>query len=870
MKADNNSKNKRVKITSIAAVILIILIMLSTFLSLYFFLWKNDKATTTHLNTVITETELGWIDDNEDLKILSSVESLNSKANGVALKVKEKNETTASIFSTDLNYVGNVDVKFEQRQDINTLLSESPIIIGDEILGLEVEEIIEKIKDENPKLKELELLIEDFVPGEKIKFVVTTSTEGYTGKITFFITKISLSNVIVNKDLGLIKDKNEETIKNEIINKNKNNEAILKSLDESFIFEDTNFDGQKWTTKISVKNDDKFDPKPVEVSFLIPDKLDSIITKTDLGYLNDDKDDSILSEIKSINNISEEMFKDLDLQITRLTKNKDENPIEIIVYSKNPSYTGEVKVSFNIKKDISKIIKELDLGLISNPKPETIIEAIKSKNDIPEDLKIEISDIKDTTAMVTTTSEKYQGHVIVNYVLNILIELETEKEDIYIDEQKEINIINFNLLTDLKVIGDEFVSAELIDGKILIKGLKNGKGSLTVTASNALEAKTIEVNVSNKIEIKVDKNELELLAGETQTIIVSNWGELLSPKVTKEGDINIENNSGIIAVTADKNTGNGNAQITISADNALNEQNILISIKSKIEIVTDKHSDEIYVGKTSTINITNFSDLTKPVVTAAGAVNATNVGGVITITAGATAGKGTITISADNAVESKVIAITVTENGWPEKMDSEWIDPTSEKIKSGTKIPVGVTKVTRIGYDEWGKAHEMPTSIIEVPDVVSPKIKDMSYLFYYSYAFNDVNIVNWNTSNVTKMSAMFSESKAFNQDISAWDVSNVTKMNSIFSFSIFNKDISNWDTSNVTSMYGVFWNNLEFNQDISAWDVSNVLSMDMMFENAKAFKQNISAWDVSNVKSYNRFSIGCPIDGTSKMPPKFK
>ncbi|QHX35820.1 hypothetical protein STIUS_v1c02660 [Spiroplasma sp. TIUS-1] len=846
MKADNNSKNKRIKITSIAAVILVILIFLSTFLSLYFFLWKNDRSTSTHLNTVITETELGWIDDNEDLKILSSVESLNSKANGVALKVKEKNETTASIFSTDLNYVGNVDVKFEQRQDINTLLSETPIIIGDEILGLEVEEIIEKIKDENPKLKELELLIEDFVPGEKIKFVVTTSTEGYTGKITFFITKISLSNIIVNKDLGLIKDKNEETIKNEIINKNKNNEAILKSLDESFIFEDTNYDGQKWTTKISVKNDDKFDPKPVEVSFLIPDKLDSIITKTDLGYLNDDKDDSILSEIKSINNISEGMFKDLDLQITRLTKNKDENPIEIIVYSKNPSYTGEVKVSFNIKKDISKIIKELDLGLISNPKPETIIEAIKSKNDIPEDLKIEISDVKDTTAMVTTTSEKYQGHVIVNYVLNILIELETEKEDIYIDEQKEINIINFNLLTDLKVIGDEFVSAKLTDGKILIKGLKNGKSSLTVTASNALEAKTIEVNVSNKIEIKVDKNELELLAGETQTIIVSNWEKLINPKaIKKEGNINIKNNNGSIVITADENAGNGNAQITISADNALNEQNISIIIKSKIEIMTDKDSDELYVGETSTINITNFSDLTNLEVIDDGQITTTNTEGVITIIAKEAAGEGNVTISADNAVASKIIRIIVKENSWPEKIDSEWIDQTSGEIKSGTKIPEGVKIVTRIGYDENGVVHRMPKTIMEVPEIISPKITSLYNMFAEASSFNNKNITNWDVSSVTNMEGMFWKTGVFNQDISAWDV------------------------SSVTNMRRMFYNTWAFNQDISAWDVSNVTNMEGMFQKSIVFNQDISRWDVSNVTVYTDFAGECKINGTYKMP-KFK
>ncbi|QHX35817.1 hypothetical protein STIUS_v1c02630 [Spiroplasma sp. TIUS-1] len=661
MKEDSILKNKKIKITSIAAVVLVILIILSTFLSLYFFLWKDDnKKTTTQLNSIITETNLGWVDDNEDLTILNSVESLNPKANDVSLKVKSKDKNSAIIVSPEVNYVGDVDVVFQQKTDINDLV-ENPIIDGNKIPEeYTLEEIIEIIKSQNNSLNPLDLIIENFNPGEKIQFIVTTSTKGYKGKATFFITEILLSNVIKNTDLGLIKDMNVETIKNEILNKNPDSKAMLNKINKDILNDNlNNVEKNKWIARVSIDHV-AFSKVPVCVSFSLPNKLDSIITNTYLGYLADKETETILSAIKSTNSISDEIFKDLDLKIEFLKNKNSDSGFKIRVTSKNTvSYAGEVIITFNVKKDISEIIKNLDLGLIVNPEPETIINVIKSKNTIPEDLEIEVIDIKDTTAKVTTKSEKYQGHVVVNYVLNVIIQLDLEKVDIYVDQEKEINVNNFNLLTNLKVIGDEFASGELIGEKILIKGLKNGKGTLTVSASNAMETKTIEVNISNKIEIEVDKKDLELLAGETQTIIVSNWNNLINPKIIREGNIEFVNNNGNISITANETAGDGNAQITINADNALKEQNISIVIKGKIEIITDKDSDELYVGKNSTINITNFGDLTNPVVTAAGTVTATNVDGLITIVAGATAGEGTITISADNAVASKVIKITV-------------------------------------------------------------------------------------------------------------------------------------------------------------------------------------------------------------------
>ncbi|WP_206335998.1 BspA family leucine-rich repeat surface protein [Mesoplasma coleopterae] len=135
------------------------------------------------------------------------------------------------------------------------------------------------------------------------------------------------------------------------------------------------------------------------------------------------------------------------------------------------------------------------------------------------------------------------------------------------------------------------------------------------------------------------------------------------------------------------------------------------------------------------------------------------------------------------------------------------------------------------------------------PEKLNKNITSLSYLFYdFAFATNFSYISNWDTSNVTNMSGMFSNAHAFNHDISGWDTSNVTNMSDMFSYaSMFNHDISGWDTSNVTDMSGMFKNALDFDQDISGWDTSKVTNMSDMFSYASMFNQDISGWDTSKV-----------------------
>ncbi len=72
-------------------------------------------------------------------------------------------------------------------------------------------------------------------------------------------------------------------------------------------------------------------------------------------------------------------------------------------------------------------------------------------------------------------------------------------------------------------------------------------------------------------------------------------------------------------------------------------------------------------------------------------------------------------------------------------------------------------------------------------------------------------------------------------DLNDIDVSAITDMTSVFSNvdlpsdSIKEIDISNWNVSNVTNMEQMFCNS-NFNRDISNWDVNNVTRNDWMFQ----------------------------------------
>jgi len=157
---------------------------------------------------------------------------------------------------------------------------------------------------------------------------------------------------------------------------------------------------------------------------------------------------------------------------------------------------------------------------------------------------------------------------------------------------------------------------------------------------------------------------------------------------------------------------------------------------------------------------------------------------------------------------------------------------------------------------------------------------NMSDLFFNAGTFNQ-DISSWDTSRVTNMYRMLTNTTTFNNDgspnIGYWDTSMVTNMNSMFIGSFgFNQNIGSWNTSKVIVMNAMFMFATAFNNggssDIGKWNTAKVENMTSMFGYATAFNQNISTWNVGLVTPIPPpgFSNGASALTLANMPPTFR
>ncbi len=184
-------------------------------------------------------------------------------------------------------------------------------------------------------------------------------------------------------------------------------------------------------------------------------------------------------------------------------------------------------------------------------------------------------------------------------------------------------------------------------------------------------------------------------------------------------------------------------------------------------------------------------------------------------------------------------------------------DSTEQELSFGSKnIATNHYNMAIEEIESWGNlnlvslsgalSHTMDT--LTVPNELPSTVTDLSYLLYHSTVSEVINMQNWNTSNVTDMSYMFSVATEFNQDIGGWNTSNVENMEGMFnSAESFNQYIGDWDTSSVENMKSMFNNAKSFDRYIGDWDTSNVNNMEAMFSSAETFNQDIGGWDVTSV-----------------------
>ncbi len=143
---------------------------------------------------------------------------------------------------------------------------------------------------------------------------------------------------------------------------------------------------------------------------------------------------------------------------------------------------------------------------------------------------------------------------------------------------------------------------------------------------------------------------------------------------------------------------------------------------------------------------------------------------------------------------------------------------------------------------------------------------DTSKVTKFELMFRNVPIVTldvsrWKTTNVTSIASMFATCESLQRitGLENWDTGKVTNMNGVFlnCSSLQELNIGNWDVSNVTSMENMLYAMPLKTLDLNNWKTSNVTSMENMFFSAKMESLNIGNWDVSKVKSVGQMFVYC-------------
>ena len=153
----------------------------------------------------------------------------------------------------------------------------------------------------------------------------------------------------------------------------------------------------------------------------------------------------------------------------------------------------------------------------------------------------------------------------------------------------------------------------------------------------------------------------------------------------------------------------------------------------------------------------------------------------------------------------------------------------------------------------------------------TPRITDMSGMFYGFKFIKSLDLKEFDTSNVTDMGGMFGGCKSLiSLDLSSFDTSKVTNMsydeeNNLVSgmfegcSSLKSLNVSSFNTSNVTNMEWMFNRCSGLTSlDLSNFNTSKVKYMDYMFEGCSSLKSlNVSNFDVSNTISMSYMFASC-------------
>ena len=146
------------------------------------------------------------------------------------------------------------------------------------------------------------------------------------------------------------------------------------------------------------------------------------------------------------------------------------------------------------------------------------------------------------------------------------------------------------------------------------------------------------------------------------------------------------------------------------------------------------------------------------------------------------------------------------------------------------------------------------TGVMKV--ICDNSITDCSTMFENCINITNLDLSNFDTSQVTNMNSMFDSCSSLTSlDVSNFNTSNVTNMNAMFysCSSLTSLDVSNFNTSNVTNMGYMFYNCRSLTSlDVSNFNTSNVTNMSDMFDSCRSLPSlDVNGFDMGKVERTN-------------------
>ena len=176
-----------------------------------------------------------------------------------------------------------------------------------------------------------------------------------------------------------------------------------------------------------------------------------------------------------------------------------------------------------------------------------------------------------------------------------------------------------------------------------------------------------------------------------------------------------------------------------------------------------------------------------------------------------------------------------------------------EKLKVNSKSKINNYKLSYFPKDEYELIALLKKLIKErgdnadLNDIDVSKVRDMAMLFNDLRDIKNIDVSEWDVSNVENMAGMFAHCENFNSDLSKWDVSNVENMAGMFNnCNNFNSDLSKWNTKKVKTTSYMFHDCKQFDSNLSNWNMTNNDYAISMFAGCKNLKStNFNKWCIN-------------------------